>query len=68
MTSIAIESREAGTVSCCPVVEKEEDAYAVITTSRFAQAMRFTIEPEDCLKLGEALVKIGKELQGRSGT
>jgi hypothetical protein len=64
MTSIAIGTREAGCVSCCPVTE-EQDAYAVLIASRFAQSMRFTLDAAEVRALGEALVQISLELEGR---
>jgi hypothetical protein len=64
MTSIAIDTREAGTVACAPVIE-EGDAYVVLIAAKFAQSMRFTLEPAQCRALGEALTQIGLELEGR---
>ena len=64
MTSIAISTNEQGTISCSPIVEPEE-CYALVVCTRFEQAMRFSLDPATCEELGEALVKIGKELTGR---
>lgn len=66
MTSISISTIEMGTISCSAIVAPEE-CFALLVCTRFEQAMRFSLEPETCRELGEALVKIAQELTGRRG-
>lgn len=65
MTSISITTRELGNVSCCPVLA-QDDLHAVLITSRFEGVMRLTLDADHCIALGEALVQIGKELDGKA--
>ncbi len=69
MTSICIQSREAGVVSACAVLEPE-DLHVALTLARpdvngFGSLTRLTLTPEEVRELGEALVRMSQELRAQ---
>lgn len=72
MTSICVQTNENGSVSACPVVDLDENKQGSVFINLFlthpnlGQQMRLALSPEAGEALGEALVKIGKELKGQA--